>query len=63
MTKAPTSLLALGDGIGAKVDGLRGRELAGFDGAGNQQGGQHQAAPPMRLMTRSVKRRAIGMTR
>ncbi len=26
--------LALGDGVGAELDGLRGREFAGFDGAG-----------------------------
>ena len=30
--------LALGDGVGAKLDRLRGRELAGFDGAGKTEG-------------------------
>ena len=55
--------LARGDRLGAEVDHVRGRELAGLDGAGKVERGEHQAAPPIRLTTRSVKRRAIGMTR
>ena len=45
--------LALGDGLGAQVDRLRGRQFAAFDAAGEVESGQHQAVPSIRLHDRA----------